>query len=752
MKKKKWIQAIAITCSILLACSGVGAIVFAQNSNDSKSASTVTSASSGIQTDEKNSKEETVYALTGADGSVNQIIVSDWLKNPQGLSSLEDASDLSDILNLKGDETFTAENCKLTWAANGNDIYYRGTSEKKLPVSISIKYQLDGKEISAAELAGKSGRVTMTFQYQNNETKNVTVNGKTMSVKVPFVIVTGMLLDGDKFSNLSVSNGKVVNDGNRSIVMGFALPGLQESLDISADDLEIPSSVTISADVTDFELDTTLTFVTNDLFNELDLDDTDTLDDLDSKLATLTDGLTKLTDGSSSLYSGLDTLLVKSKQLVSGIGELYSGAQGLQEGTQELVTGTQALRTGAQKLIAGTDSLTVGLGKLSSNSASLNAGAKQVFETLLSTANTQLKSAGLTVPTLTIQNYKATLNAVLKNLDSATVQKLAYNTALAKVTDEVTAAVNAQEGAIRTQVTAAVRSQVQQGVILTVALQNAGSQMTAEEYQQAVAAGKVPDATKSAVNQAVSAVTAAYSSDSATKAKIDAATDAQMNSAAIQKTISDNTKNTVNSTISSKINETMKSETVQQQINAAVTSASNGSNSITQLISQLDSYNQFYQGLLEYTAGVDSAYSGSKELLSGAKELNSGIGTLSSGSKELNSGAVSLLAGIGKLKTASSALPDGVSQLKDGAMQLSEGMKTLSGEEGLGKLIDLYHNDVKSLMDRLRALKEASGEYTSFAGSSQSLPSSVKFIYRTDSISVPDANDTSDASSGTSSK
>ena len=175
-------------------------------------------------------KRQTVYVLAGADGSVSRILVSDWLKNPEKLQSLEDFSELSGVTNLKGDEAFSENGGKLTWAAEGNDIYYRGSTEKKLPVTLTVKYALNGETVSAEELAGKSGRVTMTFEYQNNETKTVTVDGKSMSVKVPFVVVTGLMLDGKKFSNISVSNGKVVNDGNRSIVMGFALPGLRKAL------------------------------------------------------------------------------------------------------------------------------------------------------------------------------------------------------------------------------------------------------------------------------------------------------------------------------------------------------------------------------------------------------------------------------------------------------------------------------------------------------------------------------------------
>ena len=185
MKSKKWIQVTAIVCSVLLVSSSVGAIVFAQNSDGSKKSTPVSVTET--RDDTKNAKEETVYALTAADGSVNQVIVSDWLKNPEKLPSISDISDLTNVTNVKGDEAFTADSSKLTWAANGNDIYYRGNSDKKLPITLSVKYQLDGKDISAGELAGKSGRVTMQFSYENNESKTVTIDGKSMATQDVFL-------------------------------------------------------------------------------------------------------------------------------------------------------------------------------------------------------------------------------------------------------------------------------------------------------------------------------------------------------------------------------------------------------------------------------------------------------------------------------------------------------------------------------------------------------------------------------------
>ena len=701
MKGKKWISVVAICCSVLLAVSGIGATVFAQNS-DGSSPSASAASTGAVQSDEKNSKEETVYVLAGADGSVSRILVSDWLKNPEKLQSLEDFSELSGVTNLKGDEAFSENGGKLTWAAEGNDIYYRGSTEKKLPVTLTVKYALNGETVSAEELAGKSGRVTMTFEYQNNETKTVTADGKSMSVKVPFVVVTGLMLDGKKFSNISVSNGKVVNDGNRSIVMGFALPGLQESLEISADDLEIPESVTVSADVTDFELDASLTLVTNDLFNELDLDDTSALDDLDGKISSLTDGLTQLTDGSSALYNGLDTLLTKSNELISGVKTLYTGAQ--------------QLAAGAQKLSSGTGTLSAGLNQLVANNASLTAGADQVFTAMLGSASTQLKASGIDV-TLTSSGYETQLDGIvaaqIKSVEaqlkksgllpsSVTLTAANYKTVLSGVQSQI--------GAI-TDFTPQAYDTARQAVILTAALGRlkAANQcpsvnyMTAEEYSAAVKAGHVESSVAAAVTNTMQHLSAAYAAG----------------------------EPTVTAAVNGGIQQALKNS-----VQKAIDGLDQLTSSVTGLKAQLNSYRKdFQQGLKNYTDAASAiADKVTTELQPGASSLNDGM--------------QQLLAGIGELKTKSSELPNGVSQLKNGAMQLSDGMKTLSGEDGIGKLIDLYNNGALGLVNRLRALKEASTQYTSFAGSADNAPCSVKFIYRTDSISVPEDNGGSSPSSG----
>ena len=169
-------------------------------------------------------KDENVFLILNPDGSVSEQIVSDWLHSDTGFDAAADRSTLSGITNLKSDVLPAQDGENLTWTTEDNDIYYQGTTQKALPVDVSISYQLDGKPISAEALAGKSGRVTIRFSYQNNQKETIEIDGKKETVYVPFVMLTGAVLDNDVFSNVQISNGKLLSDGDRSVVlMGFAM-------------------------------------------------------------------------------------------------------------------------------------------------------------------------------------------------------------------------------------------------------------------------------------------------------------------------------------------------------------------------------------------------------------------------------------------------------------------------------------------------------------------------------------------------
>ncbi len=230
---------------------------------------------------EKIAKEETVYVWANADGSPRKIVVSDWLKNEAKAAGINDVSELADIENVGGDEIFTEKpgNVKV-WEAGGSDIYYQGSAEKELPVGLTITYQLDGKEISPEELAGKSGKVKIRFSYTNEQYEYAEVEGVRTKVYVPFAVVTGMVLANDVFTNVEVSGGRMINDGDRIVVIGYGMPGMRENLAVDSDKLDVPDSFEISADVKEFEMGMTVTIATNELFNGVDADNENLVNEL----------------------------------------------------------------------------------------------------------------------------------------------------------------------------------------------------------------------------------------------------------------------------------------------------------------------------------------------------------------------------------------------------------------------------------------------------------------------------------------
>lgn len=759
-KTTKKILAICL-CAAL--CLGGAGMAFAQASSKKADDQPVSAAQQAAELQQKISKDETVYVLTGADGSVKKIIVSDWLKNELGSASVADKSDLSDIENVKGDESYTINGDNMTvWDAQGNDIYYQGNIQKELPVGLSVRYYLDGKSVSPEELKGKSGKVTIRFDYENRQYETVQINGVNQRIYVPFAMLTGMILDNDTFQNVQITNGKLVNDGDRTVVVGLAFPGLQENLNLSRDDLSIPDSVEITADVTNFSLGMTVTLACNDLFSQLGDVDLTSLDST-SALDQLTGAMDQLLSGSSALYEGLSTLLDKSGELVSGVEELAQGAAAIK-------SGADSVDDGAAQLKAGLADLSSGLNTLSANSESLNSGAKQVFNSLLETAATQIRAKGLNVPDLTIENYAEELNALIKSLDETTV----YETALKQVTDaveaqrpvitqKVTEAVRQQvemkvAAAVRQQVTEKVTAAVQQQVTATVTdtvqqqvaeqVIQAAANMSKADYDAAVAAGIIPQQTQDAVNAAIQAQMSSEAVQSkiaenvsaqmvseAVQSKITENIDTQISSEAVQATITENTDaqmqtEAIQATIQQQtelqvqkaISENMASDAVQSQLKKA----SEGAQTLIALKASLDDYNTFYLGLLTYTGGVDDAAAGANALYAGADQLKDGTA-------QLRAGAAQLYNGVLQLQDGTPALVSGVTQLKDGAMQLSEGLQQFN-RDGIQKLVNLLQNDVGDLSARVQATIDVSKDYRSFAGISDDAEGQVKFIYRTDEI------------------
>lgn len=525
-------------------------------------------------------KDETVYILADAQGTARKIIVSDWLKNPQGADTLPDVSTLENIENVKGLETF--ENG--LWNAAGKDIYYQGESQAQLPLEMRVSYALDGQEIAPEALAGKSGRVTIRFDF--------TVSQKQDGVSVPFAVVTAALLENDVFTDVQVTNGQLVNDGDRTLVVGAALPGLQSSLGLTEDQLALPEYVEISAQAEGFALPVTAALASCEPFALLPVERLDSVEDLKQAAKKLDDGMARLIDGGTQLYDGLATLETKSGELAQGVSQLNDG-----------------------------------LAQLTAQNDTLNSACDQVFAALLAAANEQLAAASPDAPALTQENYAAVLDQLIAALSPEGVA--------AAVRQQVEQAVRQQEDTIRQAVEAAVReqaaAQVRQAVeegVREKAL--AALDTTPEAYAAALEAGKIPQEQQ---QQLAAALEQQMASD-AVQALIQQQTDAQMQSQEAVQAVAQN----VEAQVQALVEQQMQSDAVQAQVQAAEAQYQSALESLTALRAQLESFQAFHDGLAAYTQGAASAAAGAAQINEAMPALTQGVSQLRSGAMQLKTG------------------------------------------------------------------------------------------------------------------
>lgn len=399
LKSKYIVRVVAGVLTIALVGTGIGATaVFAEKNSTAVTAEADSTTDSSKDADDiadklmdsvslkdnDADKDESVYLISDANGNVNKTIVVDHLKNKDKKDTLEDASNLSDIENVKGKEKFTQSGDKLTWQAGGKDIYYQGTATEEQPVTQKVTYYLDGKEISPEDLAGKSGKVKIRFDYTNTTSYTETVNGEKQTVSVPFAAITGLVL-GDGFENIEVTNGKAEVSDSSSVVLGYALPGLKDSLGIKDKDLDgdvnIPEYMEMTADVENFSMPAAMTFVVNasdyvstDGIDTSDLDDM--INDLKDASTQLQDGSKTLAEGTDTLADGLSTLQSKLGTFASGVGTLQSGLKTYTDGVSTLSGGLNTLGNSTGALVSGADKLNDGAGQLASGSATLKDGLK----------------------------------------------------------------------------------------------------------------------------------------------------------------------------------------------------------------------------------------------------------------------------------------------------------------------------------------------------------------------------------------
>ncbi len=334
-------------------------------------------------------KDETVYSKINSNGETYSTIVNDHIKNVGQEQLINDISDLLNIKNVNGDEEFSQNGNELVWSANGSDIYYQGESQKELPIECNLKYELEGEEITAENLAGKSGKVKITIEYVNKDEHIVNVNGKNEKLYTPFVVICGTILDNEIHKNIEITNGKLIDNGNKTVVIGMSLPGMQESLNISKDKIDIPNTVEITMDVTDFELNNIVTYVTPKVLEESDLEIFDKIYEIYGKVNTLQSSSKQLVDGASTLKDGANTYNEKSqefnnamKQISNGVKSANQSYSQIDDGISSLSQGSSDLKSGAEKLNSGINELNSQLTNLPESVGALYEGSLQILDGL----------------------------------------------------------------------------------------------------------------------------------------------------------------------------------------------------------------------------------------------------------------------------------------------------------------------------------------------------------------------------------
>lgn len=337
-------------------------------------------------------KEQTVYVNADENGNSQDVIVSNWLKNQGNEQELTDKTNLTDIQNVKGDETFEQKSDgTIVWNTDGGDIYYQGKTQEELPVSVKLTYYLDGKEISAKDLAGKSGKLKIRIDYENKSKEVKEIQGKQEEICTPFMMMTAMILPAETFSNVEITNGQIISDGNNDIAVGVGFPGLAESLKLQdveeLKDVDFPDYAELTADVKDFSLAMTATVATTGLLDDLDLADVNSTEDLKEQMETLADSSQALVKGSSELQSGIATLDSSADTFVSGLTQVDDGTAALKNGIDtmnskkgELLDGVTKLTDGMKTLQNGSAGLQDGVAAYTDGASQLGAGIAQTAE------------------------------------------------------------------------------------------------------------------------------------------------------------------------------------------------------------------------------------------------------------------------------------------------------------------------------------------------------------------------------------
>lgn len=739
-------------------------------------------------------KTETVYTVLNNDGSVKDVTVSSWLHDDDGIRNISESLDLKNVENVKNDEKPEVKGNVYTWNSDGNDVYYQGTSEKQLPISIQIRYELDGKEMSAKEVANKSGHLKIKFHFENLESKTIAVNGRTVTIHPSFVGGGMLNLDADHYSNVKCDTGKIVNDGTNEMLVFATVPGLSTTLNDMglskvANEFNISDDTVIEADVKEFDLGSVMIAMTNELTLE-DITTKISTGDLTSGIAQLMDASEQLLDGSKQLHEGTVELNTSAKPLTSsypqievlagastqlhqgtssllqGITQYTNGVSKLDEGNKKLEQipeGVNSLYGGSMSLQKGAQRLEAGINQIKSKTDALDESKLAMLEQTMEGSKKQLEAMRSIIQKdqKVLETMKTSLEAVNKVVEDLGAQKedfvkligaynqqVSVNNDIVKKNNEVIENLQQQIDTANTQ--------------LNTSVNHVNSQINQAIQNLETAKGSVDEATKAELDQQIQSL-------KSSKVDVDA----------IQGDISN----------------------LEQLKSVDGTILLQGLQNIAEKLSGLDVVvNESQNALVELGTDVNEALAGLKQMeealnkvnsmlpvdaVTMIKELKAGVDQLSAGANSLTNGSLALEHGLDQLSKKSTtaitslnegstalvsnneALVAGANQLDEGAgmlesqkgsfMQMSEGLQKLQeafdtledganqlyegqtqfNEQGMGKLkstLDLTANELNMLETVFDQISVMNKEYNNFSGAPEGAACKARYVFKTNEL------------------
>lgn len=651
-------------------------------------------------------------AISSEAASNTESIISNAIKNELSVSNTSTlkTNTRDEMVYVFGKADGTQDHITVTEKVtdtNGKTTTNQSSSSKSAPVSIKVTYKLNGVETKPEDMIGKSGKVTIRYDYTNNEKKTITVNGKSQTAYVPFTMITGTLLPTDKFSNVEVTNGKVSKVGDNIIALGMTMPGLKDTLNLKFDgeslDMDIPEYFEISADVEDFELDMSMSVATTSVLDDIDTDDF-SVAKLEDKMNELQSAADQLTDGTVTLQDGTQTLADSIPALTDGVGKLDDGASSLKDGIYAYTDGATALAAGAGQLKDGIAAYTTGANAINEGAAQLSVYADGVASA----------AAGANELNTGIQSIKSVLAE--KIITPLATNSKAYK--LNAIPDATGVTVMEQAKALQQAGTAAGLDNVTIASDLTELSKKKDSEVS--DYISQKFTSYLTAYTANIIKETYTAAVTGNGVYTPTASQPGTSDYVYANQLGLL------VKAAGNIGASSALDTVVSSISNNDELNEQLSSMMTGSQKLTDGLNTLASNNEKIQELQD---GLVKLNEKNDSLNGGVARLNNGLDTLNSNNDALRDGSSQLADGTSTLRSSSTTLADGVTQLNDGAITLKDGMAEFNAS-GIKAITSLVGDDADTAVDTIKEVINLGKNYNTFLGKTDGKDSSVTFVYK----------------------